>query len=92
MAFWKKGDLVIYEPDQSIWDSGHDAYGNAADCHIGFFWGDSPSDNKFWHSSHPTVGCEGSNRVIYAGTNPGNQISQLAPKCVSYVYVVKDSP
>ena len=85
----EKGDLVIYEPDQSIWDSGHDAYGNAADCHIGFFWGDSPSDNKFWHSSHPTVGCEGSNRVIYAGTNPGNQISQLAPKCVSYVYVVK---
>lgn len=85
----EKGDIVLFEPDAGTWANGSDAYGNAADCHIGFFWGDSPTDNKFWHSSHATVGCEGSNRIIYAGTNPGNQISQLAPKCVSYVYVVK---
>lgn len=85
----EKGDIIIYEPDVSIWNAGKDAYGNNADCHIGFFWGDSPDENKFWHSSHETKGIEGAERVVYAGTNPGNQISQLAPKCVSSCYVVK---
>ena len=86
---WKKGDIIIYEPDVSVWNAGSDAHGNKADCHIGFFWGDDPYENKFWHSSHETTGIEGSDRIVYAGTNPGNQISQLAPKCVSYCYIVK---
>lgn len=86
-----KGDIIIMEPSSDVWTAGHDRYGNAADCHIGFFWGDNPHDNKFWHSSHATVGIEGSNRIVYAGTNPGNQISNMAPKCESYIYVVKAS-
>lgn len=85
----EKGDIIIYEPDVSVWNAGSDAHGNKADCHIGFFWGDDPYENKFWHSSHETTGIEGSDRIVYAGTNPGNQISQLAPKCVSYCYIVK---
>ena len=36
----KKGDLIYIHP--TSFETG--------DCHIGFFWGDSPSDNKFWNS------------------------------------------
>lgn len=38
----EKGDLIYFEPDWSK---------SGSDCHIGFFWGDSSSDNKFWHSA-----------------------------------------
>lgn len=38
----EKGDLVIFMPtDWSV---------PGADSHIGFFWGNSPSENLFWHS------------------------------------------
>ena len=48
----KKGDVIYFEPSDEVWINGQDKYGNPADCHIGFFWGDSPTDNKFWHSDH----------------------------------------
>ncbi len=35
----EKGDIIM-----SV------AQGNFGDFHIGFFWGDSPSENRFWHS------------------------------------------
>lgn len=37
----QKGDIIFFKTDGSI------------DCHIGFFWGDSPSDNKMWHQILP---------------------------------------
>lgn len=51
----KKGDIIYMEPDWN-W--------SGADCHIGFFWGDSPSQNVFWHSTTP------SNKIstIYSAT------------------------
>lgn len=38
----KKGDIIYFEPDWTREDD---------DCHIGIFWGDSSSENKFWHST-----------------------------------------
>lgn len=36
----RKGDIVFFNP--------YNPY--ADDSHIGFFWGDTPSENLFWHS------------------------------------------
>lgn len=36
----RKGDIVFFDP--------YNPY--ADDSHIGFFWGNSPSENLFWHS------------------------------------------
>lgn len=69
----KKGDLIYFEPKD--WDEA------GADCHIGFFWGSTSSENKFWHSSDHTSG-------LISGKSPGNQISQIVAKTSnSYVYV-----
>lgn len=40
----RKGDIIYFEPDKTVTNY---------DCHIGFFWGNSPSENKFWHSYDP---------------------------------------
>ena len=51
-------------------------FDDGADNHIGFFWGDSPSEDKMWHSStHP---------------QSGNQISEIVPKTPgSYFILIK---
>ena len=36
----RKGDLIFFMPD-NYW----------CDCHIGFFWGDTSSQNLMWHST-----------------------------------------
>ena len=38
----RKGDILYLEPD---WNR------TGADCHIGIFWGDTPSENKFWNQN-----------------------------------------
>ena len=38
----RKGDVLYFDPYD--WNS------PGADCHIGIFWGDTPSDDKFWHT------------------------------------------
>lgn len=38
----KKGDILYFEADFS-----RPGY----DCHIGIFWGDTPTENKIWHST-----------------------------------------
>ncbi len=73
----QKGDMIYCNP--TSWEiSGHE--GNTyptEDCHIGFFWGNSPSDNKFWHSSAPD----------------GNRISAITPKTEpSVYYLIKVRP
>ena len=65
----EKGDIIV------MWWS--DTPGaDGADNHIGFFWGDSPSEDKMWHSStHP---------------QSGNQISEIVPKTPgSYFILIK---
>ena len=50
----RKGDIIFFKTAPSV------------DCHIGFFWGDNPYDNKMWHSSSPA------NQIssIYNYSNP----------------------
>ena len=68
----EKGDIIL------MWWS-HTPGADGADNHIGFFWGDSPSDDKMWHSN----------------TSPksGNQISAITPKTPgSYYVLIKVEP
>ena len=61
----EKGDLIYFEPD---WTK------SGVDCHIGIFWGDTSSDNKFWHSA----------------TGKGNVITKIqSVSSYKYVYVFK---
>ena len=62
----QKGDILYFEPN--TWSEPD------ADCHIGFFWGNTSSENRFWHSAtHPSS---------------GNQISEIVAKTAdSSVYV-----
>ena len=68
----QKGDILLMWWSLSPFDDG-------ADNHIGFFWGDSPSEDKMWHSStHP---------------QSGNQISEIEPKTPgSYYVLIKVEP
>ena len=66
----KKGDIIYFEPDKTVTNY---------DCHIGFFWGNSPNENKFWHSYDPG----------------GNIISEIKAKTPSekiYVFHNADEP
>ena len=68
----EKGDIIL------MWWS-KTPFNDGADNHIGFFWGDSPSDDKMWHSN----------------TSPksGNQISAITPKTPgSYYVLIKVEP
>lgn len=68
-GYAQKGDVIFFDPVS--WDI------EGADCHIGFFWGDSPTDNRFWHSSI------GAGRI--------NAITELMGKCESTVYLFKNN-
>ena len=68
-GYAQKGDVIFFDPVS--WDI------EGADCHIGFFWGDSPTDNRFWHSSI------GAGRI--------NAITELMGKCESTVYLFKNT-
>ena len=57
----EKGDIIISNPTPStpagadpagLWAEGVDQFGNYVDAHIGFFWGETSSDDKYWHSTH----------------------------------------
>lgn len=64
----QKGDIIYCDPLD--WSA------PGADCHVGFFWGNSPSDNKFWHSGESPAS--------------GNQISAIIPKTVpSQFFLIK---
>lgn len=80
----KKGDVIFFQPYDSVWNAGRDRYGNKADCHIGFFWGNTSSDNKFWHQ-----GWVAANGFWVPGTTRAitNQITNIAKPCESSIYV-----
>lgn len=67
----EKGDIII-----TYWNLY--PFNDGADNHIGFFWGDTPSDDKFWHSS-----------VTHNGnTIAGNQIGPITPKTWGSVFIL----
>lgn len=66
----EKGDIIYMHPFETV-----DPTTN--DCHIGIFWGDSPTDDKFWHSSSHGDG-------LIVGTQPDNMISKITPKSPTY--------
>ena len=68
-GYAQKGDIIFFDPIS--WDV------EGADCHIGFFWGDSSTDNRFWHSS--------------IGAGRTNRITELMGKCESTVYLFKNT-
>lgn len=81
----QKGDIIIAQPNE--WDDndwfGGDGSGSK-DNHVLFFWGDTPSQDRAWHSSHNTRGVfDGGQDItgVVAGKNPGNMISKIYPKC-----------
>lgn len=40
-GYAQKGDIIFFKTNGAI------------DCHIGFFWGDTPYENKMWHQILP---------------------------------------
>jgi hypothetical protein len=46
--------------------------------HVGFFWGDSPHDDKYWHSSNRQDKTSKGNLI--EGIVTGNRISKIEPK------------
>ena len=86
----KKGDLIIFEPTIS---GTQDSDGMHIDHHIGFYWGDSPGENLFWHSTD-TEWYEkyGENLFKGAADHEGNKITGLQPKVkASRVWVLPGS-
>ena len=66
----EKGDIILIDGIGS-YGMIPDRFNNTRDWHIGFFWGDSPDENVFWHSFHEAFG----EKTITAGngivlTNP----------------------
>ncbi len=80
-----KGDIIVMIDDLD--SGGYDDYGryhaHVKDSHIGIFWGASPDDDKFLHSSHDIA--------ITAETNiDGCVLSTVQPKCWgSRFYLIK---
>ena len=75
----EKGDIIYMEPvDWNHSDS---------DCHIGFFWGSSSSEDLFWHSSSHADGIV---KGYFPNSAGGNVISKITPKYpVRYYRVIK---
>ncbi len=83
-----KGDIILMEPTYAdSWSGAKDEYGNAIDCHIGFYWGDDTNNDMFWHSSHATYGL-GCSIIDGPSNGAGNQISNITPKCSGNVFYV----
>ena len=85
----KKGDLVFFMPDGTIYSRNEygypcDIYGNPIDCHLGFYWGeDNSGEDLFWHSmSSGLVG-----DPMEKSLGDLNQISPLTTPSV-YTYVL----
>ena len=75
----EKGDIIYMEP--ADWNHSN------SDCHIGFFWGSSSSEDLFWHSSSHADGIV---KGYFPNSAGGNVISKITPKYpVRYYRVIK---
>lgn len=79
----QKGDIICAVPYSSVLQAGKDAYGNTADDHVGFFWGNASGEDLFWHSAHRSNGIGSGDSLIN-----GNQISAISPKCYPSCWVL----
>ena len=77
----EKGDIIICSCKDYVCDNGEDKFGNKLDGHIGVFWGNSSSDNVYWHSYYHNNGFEQIPQI--------NQISHIIPKADSDFLLVK---
>lgn len=74
----KKGDILIFDSTGPY--GYYDEYGNMYDNHMGFFWGDEVIYDKMWHTAVATTGLGRLGyTVLYDGSNPGNQITNVTP-------------
>ena len=75
----EKGDIIYMEP--ADWNHSN------SDCHIGFFWGSSSSEDLYWHSSSHADGIV---KGYFPNSAGGNVISKITPKYpVGYYRVIK---
>ena len=75
----EKGDIIYMEPVD--WNHSN------SDCHIGFFWGSSSSEDLYWHSSSHADGIV---KGYFPNSAGDNVISKITPKYpVSYYRVIK---
>ena len=75
----EKGDIIYMEP--ADWNHSN------SDCHIGFFWGSSSSEDLYWHSSSHADGIV---KGYFPNSAGGNVISKITPKYpVRYYRVIK---
>ena len=75
----EKGDIIYMEPVD--WNHSN------SDCHIGFFWGSSSSEDLYWHSSSHADGIV---KGYFPNSAGGNVISKITPKYpVGYYRVIK---
>ena len=75
----EKGDIIYMEPVD--WNHSN------SDCHIGFFWGSSSSEDLCWHSSSRADGIV---KGYFPNSAGGNVISKITPKYpVRYYRVIK---
>ena len=75
----EKGDIIYMEPVD--WNHSN------SDCHIGFFWGSSSSEDLYWHSSSHADGIV---KGYFPNSAGGNVISKITPKYpVRYYRVIK---
>ena len=75
----EKGDIIYMEPVD--WNHSN------SECHIGFFWGSSSSEDLFWHSSSHADGIV---KGYFPNSAGGNVISKITPKYpVRYYRVIK---
>ena len=75
----EKGDIIYMEPVD--WNHSN------SDCHIGFFWGSSSSEDLYWNSSSHADGIV---KGYFPNSAGGNVISKITPKYpVRYYRVIK---
>ena len=75
MAFDSKEEMLnsgILQKGDIIWSFDvNGPYGLSNRNHVGFFWGDTPDDDKMWHSGQIGVG------HVYEGSAEGNRITEI---------------
>lgn len=69
----EKGDIIYIQPVN---------FNGQNDCHIMFFWGDSPDEDLAWHSAIHGDG------VVAGSPDHGNMISKITPKGSAAYYQV----
>ena len=75
IEFDSKSEMLssgILEKGDIIWSfDAAGPYGISSGNHVGIFWGDTPSDDRFWHCAEEIPG------QVFAGRKDGNRITKI---------------